>query len=251
MTSINGGDPYHDAGVVAAYDQSNPAGIDHDFFVGLANAIGARTVVDLGCGTGLLTVALARVGRDMIGIDPSASMIEYARRRPGGDAVTWIVGDASVLIAALGERRADLVIMSGNVAQHILGEDWPRALRFIHDALRPGGLVAFESRNPETRAWERWTEKETKTISTTSEGRIAEFFVVNSVVDGEVTFAAHNLNEDTGDDRYFETKLAFRTSDELTSDLTQAGFRIRSIDGGWSGEPVTPASEVYVVTAYR
>ena len=47
--------------------------------------------------------------------------------------------------------------MTGNVAQVFLAdEDWARALRSIHAALRPGGYLVFETRRPERRAWEEW-----------------------------------------------------------------------------------------------
>ena len=76
------GDPYRDADLVELYDLDNPAGEDHAYYVALADAIDARSVIDLGCGTGLLARALARTGRTVIGVDPSLTMLDYARRQP-------------------------------------------------------------------------------------------------------------------------------------------------------------------------
>ena len=61
---------------------------------GLAAEVGARHIVDLGCGTGLITCDLARRGYRMIGVDPSAGMVALARQRAGGEQVRWIVGGA-------------------------------------------------------------------------------------------------------------------------------------------------------------
>ena len=46
---------YTDPRLVALYDTDNPRGIDTDFFIQLANELQAQTVIDLDCGTGLLT----------------------------------------------------------------------------------------------------------------------------------------------------------------------------------------------------
>ncbi|MDO4792530.1 MAG: hypothetical protein Q3999_08635 [Buchananella hordeovulneris] len=55
---------YDDAHLAAIYDHDNPSGADHAFFCALADEIGARSIVDLGCGTGLLTVLLAQPAQD-------------------------------------------------------------------------------------------------------------------------------------------------------------------------------------------
>lgn len=146
-----------DPRLVALYDLDNPAGPDHDYFRSLADRLDARTIVDLGCGTGMLTVTLARPGRRVIGIDPDAGMLDWARRRDGADRVTWIQGDSR----ALAGIKADLVVMSGNVAQHIVGDAWPRTLHDIQATLSPGGVLGFESRNPAVREWTRWTREHT------------------------------------------------------------------------------------------
>src|SRR5215213_7073939 len=136
---------YVDPRLVDLYDTDNPRGADTDFYVRLAADLDARQILDLGCGTGLLTRELAVDGRRVVGVDPAPAMLAYARRHPGADRVQWVEGDAS----ALGTSSADLVVMTGNVAQVFLDDDaWATTLRAIHAALRSGGHLAFESRNP-------------------------------------------------------------------------------------------------------
>ncbi len=142
--------PNYDSRIVQLYDGDNGDGPDHDFYRQLATELDARTIVDLGCGTGQLTVTLATPGRDVVGIDPSLTMINYARDRPGAERVRWINGDSS----DLPDGDFDLALMTGNVAQHILDPDWARSLADLQRALRPGGVLAFETRNPVARAWE-------------------------------------------------------------------------------------------------
>ena len=71
-------------------------------------------------------------------------MLRVARHRQGGDLVHWIEGDAGSL-----ERvAAYLAIVTGHVAQVIADKGmWRRTLAGAHRALRPGGHIAFESRN--------------------------------------------------------------------------------------------------------
>ncbi|MEZ4673141.1 MAG: class I SAM-dependent methyltransferase [Caldilineaceae bacterium] len=72
---------YVDPRLVALYDSANPWGADSDFYLQLADELGAETIVDLGCGTGLLTTALAVGARTVIGIDPAPAMLAIAQQR--------------------------------------------------------------------------------------------------------------------------------------------------------------------------
>ena len=48
-------DLYGDEDLVALYETDNPAGRDHEYYRSLADRLGAGKIIDLGCGTGLLT----------------------------------------------------------------------------------------------------------------------------------------------------------------------------------------------------
>jgi len=237
-----------DPRLVALYDLDNPDGPDHDHFRALADRLAARTIVDLGCGTGLLTVTLARSGRRVVGIDPDGAMLDFARSRRGGDGVTWVRGDSRVLGAA----DADLVVMSGNVAQVIVGDAWPRTLEDVCRALRPGGTLAFESRNPAARAWTRWTRPATWGRRETGNGPVVEWLDVTDVQgDGTVTFDAHSVYEGSQEHLVSTVTLAFRSRQQLESDLAAAGLELVAVHGGWREEPVDATSALLVVEALR
>ncbi|GAA0898792.1 class I SAM-dependent methyltransferase [Virgisporangium ochraceum] len=222
-------DPFRDTDLVELYDLDNPAGPDHAHYRALADETGARSIVDLGCGTGLLTRSLTGPGRTVTGIDPSRTMLDHARRQPGSDAVTWILGDASVLEPT---ATVDLAICTGNAIMQIAPADLPATLRSLAGALRPGGTLGFETRDPAFREWEHWTTGVTE--RDTPVGRLREWMEVTEVRDGRVVFDAHNVFPD-GTDRVYTNTLYFRTAEEFRAELEAAGFTDVTWAGDWQG----------------
>lgn len=240
---------YVDQRLVDLYDRDNPRGADTDFYLHLAADLDALQILDLGCGTGLLTRELAAVdGRVVVGVDPSPPMLAVARRNPGAERVRWVEGDSS----ALGTPDADLVIMTGNVAQVFLDDtEWLGTLRAIHAALRPGGHLAFESSNPDKRAWEQWNREATFERIDSPHGPMECWLEFVGVGQGRVRFEGHNVFIATGEDVVASSELRFRSRDEIADSLTSAGFIVEHIYGDWDHGPLTSASRVMVFIASR
>ena len=101
-------------------------------------------VLDVGCGTGSLSLLLAEAGHDVTGVDLSPRMVEAARTklRAAGLEADFLVGDAS--IPPTGDRRFDVLL-----CRHLV---WTlpspeAALREWVGRLRPGGrLLLVEGR---------------------------------------------------------------------------------------------------------
>jgi ubiquinone/menaquinone biosynthesis C-methylase UbiE len=238
-------DPYRDPDLVELYDLDNPDGEDHAYYRALADEIGARSIIDLGCGTGLLTRSLAKPGRHVIGVDPSRTMLDYARRQPGAGSVTWIHGDASALAPT---GTAGLAICTGNAIMHVA--ELSSTLTSLARALRPGGALSFETRNPANRGWERWTPEASYGERFTAVGRLREWLNVTDVDEGRVVFDAHNVFPD-GEDRVYTSILFFRTAEEFVRELESAGFSDIAVRGNWRGAPVEDSSRVLVFRAQR
>ena len=94
-------------------------------------------------------------GRTVIAIDPAPAMLAKASSRPGGWEVEWRLGTSDQITPS----STEVVVMSGNVARHIVGGAWHETLRDVAAGLRDGGSLVFESRNPLARAWLDWNDR--------------------------------------------------------------------------------------------
>ncbi len=229
----------------AAYDDLNPDDHDHRFYASLADDIRATRVLDLGCGTGTLTRLLAVRGRTAVGIDPDPDMLRVAQQKSGAEKVEWRLG-----LSDLAESdSADFAVMSGHVAQ-VFREDeaWSGALRDLHRALVPGGTLAFESRNPAARAWERWTRSATLRTVDTPGGRVEFWHETAWVSLPLVAYDTFTRNLDTGDEESNREVLAFRDVSALVGSLEEVGFSVSRQYGDWHRTPLTSdAPEIIVV----
>jgi SAM-dependent methyltransferase len=239
---------YVDPRLVDLYDIENPRGADTDFYVQLAAELDARHILDLGCGTGLFTRELAVDSRKVVGVDPAAAMLAVARRQPGADRVQWVEGSSK----ALGTPGADLLIMTSHVAQVFLDDvEWADTLQDIHNALRPGGHLAFESRNPDYKGWERWNREISFARYPSPHGIMETWVEVVSEGDGRIHFEGHNVFTATGEVVVVSSELRFRSQAEITASLINAGFAIEQLYGDWDRGPFLSASPEMIFIAQR
>ncbi|WP_244827485.1 bifunctional 2-polyprenyl-6-hydroxyphenol methylase/3-demethylubiquinol 3-O-methyltransferase UbiG [Caballeronia sp. TF1N1] len=240
---------YADPRIVALYDALNPAAADTAFYLALAESAGH--IVDLGCGTGLLACELAMRGYKVTGIDPSAPMLRVARARAHGERVTWIEGDASALPFV---APADLLLMTGHVAQVFLDDaTFLATLVAARRAVRSGGRIAFESRNPNARAWERWTPEHSRRRVSGPDGRGVEVWqelheTPDPLISARAAFTTHYRFDD-GETLSAKSELRFRSRDELARLLNDAGFAQIDWYGNWDCAPVTDESPELIAVA--
>ncbi|MFI8950584.1 class I SAM-dependent methyltransferase [Streptomyces sp. NPDC053750] len=98
----------------------------------------AGDVLDLGCGTGSLSLLAAEQGHRVTGVDRSPAMVELARGKLAGRDAVFLTGDAAT--PPVGEQRFDTVL-----ARHVVWTlpDPGRALRHWRELLRPGGRLVL------------------------------------------------------------------------------------------------------------
>lgn len=169
-------------------------------------------------------------------------MLDYGMRRVGGGAVEWRLGTSE----RIDTNWADLVIMSANVAMHIIGDEWYSTLTDVARGLRVGGVLAFESRNPAAEAWRRWNEQlsERQTVV----GRLRESTITTPPdSQGVTTMYCHNYFVDAGGILDVKQRLQFRAGAQLIADVEGAGLTLESVWCDWRRTPFTGRSDEQLI----
>lgn len=218
------------------YDAENAWAPDDDFFLAFINEQPVSRVLDLGCGTGRLTLALAAAGHHVTGVDPHAGSLAAARAKPGAGAVDWIDGTSAQLP---GDAVFDAVLMTAHVVQAIAEDaEWSRTLADIKRVLVPGGRLVFDSRDPQARAWQRWTPANTRNQYTLPDGTHVQLWLDSAPGSNERVFITEHRLLTDGAREFEEAVLAFRSESTLCADLAAAGLTVEQVLGGWSGQAV-------------
>jgi len=66
---------FTDPRLAKLYDELYPLGIDARFFIKLVQELSPTTVIDVGCGSGILTCELAKLGYKTIGVEPAKELL--------------------------------------------------------------------------------------------------------------------------------------------------------------------------------
>ena len=233
--------------LVEVYDAECPWGPDDDFFLGIANESTRARVLDLGCGTGRLALAIAEAGHTVTGVDPAEASLAAARGKPGADAVTWLEGTSSLLPAAV----FDVAVMASHVAQFLItDEEWAATFDDLRRALLPGGRVVFDTRDPAAREWERWNPVDSARRITLVDGSVVRAWTEVTALDGSTVSFTHHSTFPDGVELESTASLRFRSEEEVRSSLNAAGFSIDAIYGGWGREAVGEGCGELLVVAH-
>ncbi|MER6508591.1 class I SAM-dependent methyltransferase [Nonomuraea sp. NPDC001636] len=213
--------------LAAIYDPLDPDRSDLDAYLRMAEEFQARRVLDIGCGTGVFALLLADRGIEVVGVDPARASIDVARVKPGGERVRWIRGDATDLPSL----RVDLATMTANVAQAVADPYlWRETLRGAREALRPGGRLVFETRDPARRAWEGWTrELSHRVTEITGVGPVESWVQLVEVSLPLVTFRWTYVFAADGQVLTSDSTLRFREREEVERDLVAHGYVVEDV----------------------
>jgi SAM-dependent methyltransferase len=230
---------------------------DLELYLNFATRCGGA-VLEVGCGTGRVTLALAEAGFDVAGIDDSSAMLALAQSHAGaaGLAERVELRHADVRTCEL-EPRFSLALFPLNGFLHLThAADQLAALRNIHKALLPGGFLVVDLPNPHV------------AFSTQADGclvlrkrfRSEEGHLVTSTLSTQTDFARQIQDltlfyDEVGPDAVVqrtavEMDLRFVYRYEMEALLREAGFKVDAVYGSHDLEPYEGDSEIMLFVAY-
>lgn len=241
-------DEFSDEDVAALYDLMNPWDPEREgdagFYTGMVLA--ASSVLDVGCGTGLMLHCAREHGHTgrLAGLDPNRFSLARARRR---DDIEWVQATAA---DAPWLAEFELATMVGHAFQCLITDEDVRAsLSGVHRALRDGGQFAFETRHPQACAWEAWNPANPSDFTDSSGRALRVWHEVESVVGGVVTCTETTAEADGRILRVDRGDLRFMDVATVNDFLAEAGFQIAAQYGTWDGGPVDAASHEIITIA--
>jgi len=228
-------------------------------------ALAGGAVLELGCGTGRVSLPLARGGVALVGIDRSAAMLARAAQRARGlrrnrvrgqdgvgGSLTLVRGDIRALPFRV--RRFSMVLAPYGILQSLLGDrDLAATLDSVGRVLAPGGTFGIDL-VPDVPSWREYDNR------VQLRGRAAG---------GAHLTLIESVRQDprrrltTFEQRYVERRgrrnvehrfsLTFRTLSvtQMTSRLERAGFVVDAVLGDYRGRPWDARADVWFILSRR
>lgn len=116
------------------------------------NALEGVKILDVGCGAGIFSEALAKIGADVVALDPAQNLIDAANKHLSDQTDLKLIYSTDLIQdhAAKNEEKYDVVIAS-EVVEHVV--DKKHFLRACVAALKPGGSIFVTTLN---KTWSSW-----------------------------------------------------------------------------------------------
>jgi SAM-dependent methyltransferase len=211
-------------------------------------------VLELGCGTGRITLPAARTGARVIGIDRSAPMLARARQRlrRARLPVRLLRGDIRQLPFRQ-RTRFGMVMAPYGILQSLTRErDLRETVAAVEGVLQPGGLFVIDL-VPDL---PRWSEYDRRVSLSGRRGRSIVTLTESVRQDRRrrLTIFDQEYEERRGRDRSVRRfSLTFRTVSvpAMRRRLEHAGFRIDAVLGDYDGGPWDPRADVWIMVTRK
>jgi SAM-dependent methyltransferase len=233
---------------------------DVTFYRELANQRRADKVLELGAGSGRVTIPLARDGHQVVAVDQSKAMLGKLRQRvaalpkAAADRIRVVDGDLRDFDVG---GKYPLVIAAFNVLEHLYTRsELDACLRRVAAHLAPGGAFAFDVQLPDLEWLTRDPNKRwAKTRFTDPTTGRAMFYSTNHDYDpvGQIALIRLYYEPADGKGPTKIVKLSQRKffPAELEALLAHAGFRVTERYGDFSRRPLDGTAESQVLVCER
>ena len=226
---------------------------DLAFWQRLAAAQDGR-VLELGCGTGRLTIPVARAGAEIVGIDRSEPMLTRARQRLRRSRASALLVRGDIRHLPFRRRlRFSLVMAPYGMLQSLTRErDLHATLTAVHGVLPRGGLFAIDL-VPDLPRWAEYDRR----VSLTGRRGHGTIRLTESVRQDRrrgLTVFDQEYEERRGTRKAVKRfSLTFRTISvaQMRRRLEHAGFRIDAVLGDYDGGPFDERADVWIILARK
>ncbi|GLQ12272.1 methyltransferase [Devosia yakushimensis] len=232
------------------YDLVSPADPEmENFYVEEAGGPG-RQVLELACGTGRLTLPLARSGADVTGGDLSQTMLATARQRANAEGLAPRLAQLDMRDFELG-RRFDTIVVAANSLLHLTQTG--NHLAFLAAAarhLQPDGRLIFDIFVPSAWILSR-PSGERQLLGLFEHPELGEVRIEETIAYDPISQISHIdwYWSRPAESDFRHTRLEMRQiyPQELVLLLERGGFALVERFGGFDRRPLTPTSMRQVV----
>jgi SAM-dependent methyltransferase len=256
---------YNDPRIAASYDyeeRGQEGDIEFYRILALEAAATGKPVLELGCGTGRVSIPIGQSGVSITGLDRSPAMLEIARAKSAGiENIRWTEGDMADF--ELEERYGLVIIPCRSFLLLLTVAEQKGCLEAIRRHLAGGGKLALNFFNPDIAILARraWRNKETFRVpdptldsprqrtfrrEVDTRYQIAEQRIEEGRLDQELTDTGAFISRIY---RNFRLRYVFRV--EMQYLLELMGFEVEALYGSFRGEPFEDGSSEMVWVARR
>jgi SAM-dependent methyltransferase len=225
---------------------------DVDHYVDLAHSC-AGDVLEFGCGTGRLLLAIAAAGHKAHGVDSSSTMLEQLQEKVAMQGagirgrVSWEPGDFQNFVP---KRRYPLVLLPFNAIHHCRHRDEVLAmLSVVRSALAPGGLFALDGYLPDLALYDRHPHQrfEERIFDDPRTGkRLHSWEQGWWDTETAVHHVVYTYQHEDGREERAHLQFSMYTLEELHEIIQEAGFEILKEAQDFEGTPVQADSLKWV-----
>ena len=237
------------------YDWENAQTLDRRdvrFWQQLARRVDGR-ILELGCGTGRVTIPVARTGAHIVGVDRSTEMLARARRRAARGRfrnLSLVRGDIRMLPFRK-STRFDLVMAPYGILQSLINEaDLTATLRAVERVLAKDGVFGLDL-VPDLPVWKEYRNR--VRFRGKRPGSDAAITLTESVRQDRrkgLTIFDQRFVESRGRCKAVrEFSLVFRTISvpQMVRRLERTGFAVTAILGDYSGDAWDSRADVWLI----
>jgi ubiquinone/menaquinone biosynthesis C-methylase UbiE len=215
-------------------------------------------VLELGCGTGRVSLPLARAGVNLVGIDRSAPMLEWARQRIAKSPTRQLAKALRLVRADIRQLPFEdeafpMVIAPYGILQSLIRpRDLTATLASVARVLARGGSLGIDL-VPDVPKWREYENR----VQLRGHARGAQITLIESVRQDRkrhlTTFEQTYVERRGSEQREHRFDLTFRTLTvrQMRGQLERAGFRVDAVLGDYRGRPWDDRADVWIIMAKK